>query len=131
MKKVLPEDEASVVLGLEEQPPLVSIAFAWTKAATNKITQARRLSKQTQGSSASSSGAALTPVVFVASEKSEPAPAEAPAEVPSDSEPEEHVSFAWTETPVTGTGSTSANPTELTTAFDGDVWNLLEGNLTS
>ena len=67
--------------------------------------------------------------MFVPSKESEPAPAEAPAEVPSDSEPEEHVPFAWTKTPVTGTGSTSANPTELATAFDGKVWNLLEGKL--
>ena len=37
--------------------------------------------------------------------------------------------FAWIKTAVPGTGSASANPPELATVFDGDVWNLLEGKL--
>jgi hypothetical protein len=128
MKKLAPDDQASELLRIEEQPPLVSIAFAWTKTATNKINRERRLSKQAQGGSASSSSAAMAPVVFVASTEPAPTPAEVSSAVSSDSE-DEHVPFAWMKGPVTGTGSTAANPTELTTPFDGDVWNLLEGKL--
>jgi hypothetical protein len=124
-----PADESSLLNRIEEQPPLVSIAYAWTKTAANKINQARRQSKQDLGSS-SSSGAALAPIAFVSGGVLEAAPVEDPAAALSeDSEPEEHVPFAWTKLSAAGTSSTSANPPELATVFDGKVWTLLEGEL--
>jgi hypothetical protein len=128
MKHVAPEDEKSTLLRLEGEPPLMSIAFAWTKAATNKINLSRRLSRQAQGSSASSS-AAPAALAFVPSTEAEPAPAAAAKTDVSDSDSDDPEPFAWTKTPDPSTGSASANPPELATVFDGSVWKLLEGKI--
>jgi hypothetical protein len=131
MKKVASDDAASALLRIEEQPPLINIAFAWTKTAANKINRDRRMSKQTQESGASSSGAFSAPIAFVGGEQSEPAPSEALPVLSSDSEPGETEAFAWARDPVTGTCTVSADPTELATAFAGSVWNVLEEKLDS
>jgi hypothetical protein len=128
MKKCAPDDQADLLLRTEAQPPLISIAFTWTKAAVKKIDRDRYETLQVQGGSDSSSSAAIAPVAFVSGTEPAPAPAEVSSAASSESE-EEHVPFAWMQNPVAGTGSTEANPKGLATPYDGAVWDLLEGKL--
>jgi hypothetical protein len=119
-------NEETIQKKMQEQPPLVSIAFAWTKQAANKISTTKWLEKSSSSSSLSK------PVVFVASSSVEGPPASAAEpEVPDIESDDDFVPFAWTKTPpAPGTedqpNATNEDPLGLATIFSNRTWDQVE-----
>ena len=128
-------DDATIQKRIEERPPLVSIAFAWTKQAASKISTTNWLEKKSQGSSGSSLS---KPIAFVAASSPEGSVPEGlpqsalKAEIPDDeSDEEDFIPFAWTKKPPASEIAAQANITDedplgLATAFSEKAWDQVE-----
>jgi hypothetical protein len=126
-------DEETIQKKIEEQPPLVSIAFAWTKQAASKISTTKWLEKKSQSSGSSPAKT----IVFVAASSPEGSvpeglqPAAPGTQVPDSDSDDDFEPFAWAKKPVVPKAAAQTvvvdeDPLGLATVFSGQVWDQVE-----
>jgi hypothetical protein len=126
-------DDATIQKKIEEQPPLVSIAFAWTKQAASKISTTKWLEKKSQSSGSSPSKT----IVFVAASSPEGSvpeglqPSAPGTQIPDTDSDDDFVPFAWAKKPIAPEAAAQAavtdeDPLGLATVFSGQAWDQVE-----
>ena len=125
-------DDAMIQKKIEEQPPLVSIAFAWTKQAASKISTTKWLEKKSQINSPPKPAAFVSAGSTPEGSVPDGLPPFVPGpQIPDSDSDEDYVPFAWAKKPIAPEAAAQAavvdeDPLGLATVFSGQAWDPVE-----
>ena len=125
-------DDAMIQKKIEEQPPLVSIEFAWTKQAASKISTTKWLEKKSQINSPPKPAAFVSAGSTPEGSVPDGLPPFVPGpQIPDSDSDEDYVPFAWEKKPIAPEAAAQAavvdeDPLGLATVFSGQAWDPVE-----